>query len=126
VPKARQMIPLLGSSLVICSYPCMVQVPRRWAQHSLPFKQRGQQAGGGGGGAGQAGGGAEVQSGGGLEQASVEESLHLMKFYEMTDSVAHQLYLGAANLESLELLFELNAEEKAVLRYPSSLFLLGR
>ncbi|CAM6125858.1 unnamed protein product [Calypogeia fissa] len=60
-----------------------------------------------------------------LEKATVDESILLMKFYSLTSGIARQL-LTAGNGSKMELLFEVNDEEAAIIQYPFSTFILGR
>ncbi|GAQ79821.1 tRNA-splicing endonuclease positive effector [Klebsormidium nitens] len=61
----------------------------------------------------------------GLEEAAVDESLLLLKFYEMSPGAAHVL-MTAADGSELELPFEVSEQEAAIVQYPKSVFILGR
>ncbi|GLJ34038.1 hypothetical protein SUGI_0684590 [Cryptomeria japonica] len=60
-----------------------------------------------------------------LEHARVQESLLLMKFYSLSSGIASQL-LTAKDGSDIGLQFELNDEESRIIRFPRSLFILGR
>jgi hypothetical protein len=60
-----------------------------------------------------------------LEHAKVEESLLLMKFYSLSSGIANQL-LTAQDGSEIDLQFEVNDEESRIVRFPRSLFILGR
>ncbi|CAI5515346.1 unnamed protein product, partial [Closterium sp. Naga37s-1] len=57
-----------------------------------------------------------------LERAPVDESVLLMKFYQLSLGSARQLLTAAQG----ELPFEVNEQEALIVHYPGSLFVLGR
>ncbi|KAJ3682017.1 hypothetical protein LUZ60_014590 [Juncus effusus] len=60
-----------------------------------------------------------------LENSKVSESLLLMKFYALSSGVAKHL-LTAQDGSELDVPFELNDQEKEIIRFPLSSFILGR
>lgn len=61
-----------------------------------------------------------------LENSAVDESIRLMKFYSLSyTGIAHQL-LTASNGSQIELPFEVNEQEAAIVHYPRSSFIIGR
>ncbi|WOL05870.1 hypothetical protein Cni_G14601 [Canna indica] len=61
----------------------------------------------------------------GLENSKVSESLILMKFYSLSSGVGRHL-LTANDGNEIDIPFELTDEEKEIVRFPLSKFILGR
>ncbi|KAG6515462.1 uncharacterized protein LOC121971003 [Zingiber officinale] len=61
----------------------------------------------------------------GMENSKVSESLVLMKFYSLSFGVARHM-LTASDGTELDIPFELTDQEKEIIRFPLSTFILGR
>ncbi|MQM02509.1 hypothetical protein Taro_035273, partial [Colocasia esculenta] len=59
------------------------------------------------------------------ENSKVSESLSVMKFYSLSSGVVHHLISGLDGKE-LDLPFELTDQEREIIRFPKSTFILGR
>ncbi|XXG72001.1 hypothetical protein AAC387_Pa07g1195 [Persea americana] len=60
-----------------------------------------------------------------MENSKVSESLLLMKFYSLSSGISKHL-LTADDGKETELLFEVTDQEREIIRFPSSTFILGR